>query len=155
MSSRLFSEVREKRGLAYEIGTQIKGFADTGTFLIRAGVDNAKICEAVEVIIKELRKINNGLVSASELRRAKEFYIGQLRLALENTLDHMFWIGEPTLHLDKTYNFPGILKEVKRVTPYDLRRVARKIFKSQAMRLAIIGPLRKEEKKLHATIRKL
>lgn len=154
MSSRLFSEVREKRGLAYEIGTQIKGFTDTGTFLIRAGVDNNKIYQAIEVIIKELGKIKNRLVTAGELCRAKEFYIGQLRLALEDTLDHMFWIGEPTLHLNKTYSFAGILKEVESITASDLRRVARSIFKAGAMRLAVIGPL-KEEEKLHACIRKL
>jgi len=155
MSSRLFSEVREKRGLAYEIGTQIKGFADTGTFLIRAGVDNAKIYEAVEVIIKELAKIKDRLVSGSELRRAKEFYIGQLKLALEGTLEHMFWIGEPTLHLNKTYHLARILKEVEKITPDDLKRVARSIFKPDAMRLAIIGPLKEEPQKLHACIRKL
>ena len=152
MSSRLFSEVREKRGLAYEIGTHIKGFTDTGMFLIRAGVDNSKLHQAVEVIVKELEKIKKRLVSKSELCRAKEFYIGQLRLALEDTLDHMFWIGEPTLHLNKTYRFSDILKEVRRITPNDIRRIARGIFKAEAMRLAVIGPLKKQEEKLYAYI---
>ena len=138
MSSRLFSEVREKRGLAYEIGTQIKGLADTGLFVIRAGVDNTKLHQAIEVIVKELEKIKKRLVLSSELYRAKEFYIGQLRLALEDTLDHMFWIGEPTLHLNKTYSFAGILKEVEGITPHHLRRVAQAIFKAEAIRLAII-----------------
>jgi predicted Zn-dependent peptidase len=155
MSSRLFSEVREKRGLAYQIGTQIKGFADTGMFLIRAGVDNTKLHKAVEVIVKELEKIKKRLVSSYELSRAKEFYIGQLRLALEDTSDHMFWLGEPTLHLNKTYSFPGILKEVKKIKPYDLRRVARSVLKPQAMRLAVIGPGKQVEKKLYACIREL
>jgi len=154
MSSRLFSEVREKRGLAYEIGTQIKGFADTGIFLIHAGVDNAKIYPAIEVIIKELEKIKSRLVSPTELHRAKEFYIGQLRLALEDTLDHTFWIGEPTLHLNKTYSLSGVLKEVKGISPYDLKRVARDIFKAKALRLAVIGPLKGEEK-LYGCIRNL
>ncbi len=155
MSSRLFSEVRERRGLAYEIGTQIKGFTDTGLFLIRAGVDNNKLHQAIEVIVKELEKIKKRLVLPSELRRAKEFYIGQIRLALEDTLDHMLWIGEPTIHLDKTYSFEGILKEVRRITPYDLRRVARSIFKAEAMRLAVIGPPKEGMKKLYACIRNL
>jgi predicted Zn-dependent peptidase len=155
MSSRLFSEVRERRGLAYEIGTQIKGFADTGLFLIRAGVDNNKLRQAIEVIVKELEKIKKGLVLSNELRRAKEFYIGQIRLALEDTLDHMLWIGEPTLHLNKTYSFGGILKEIQRITPYDLRRVARSIFKAEAMRLAVIGPPKEKIKKLYACIRNL
>lgn len=156
MSSRLFSEVREKRGLAYDIGTQIKGFSDTGIFSIRAGVDNDKLSQAIEVIIRELAKIKRKPVLPSELRRAKEFYIGQLRLALEDTLDHMLWIGEPTLYLNKTYNFSNILKEVQRITPSDLRRVARDIFKAGAMRMAIIGPLkRNKEQRLYAYIRDL
>ncbi|MFC1592847.1 M16 family metallopeptidase, partial [Candidatus Omnitrophota bacterium] len=154
MSSRLFSEVREKRGLAYEIGTRVKGFTDTGLFLIHAGVDNAKLYQAADVIINELGKIKTRLVLSSELRRAKEFYIGQLRLALEETLEHMFWIGEPTLHLDKTYSFSSILKEIKAITPGDLRRVARQVFHKRAARMAIIGPS-KEEAKLYASIRKL
>lgn len=157
MSSRLFSQVREKRALAYEIGTQIKGFADTGMFLVRAGVDDAKMHEAIKVIIEELNKIKNRLVPESELRRAKEFYIGQINLALEDTLDHMLWIGEPTLHLDKTFSFSGILKKVKQITAYDLRRVARTIFNADLMRLAIIGPLKhkNEEEKLYACTRNL
>ena len=155
MSSRLFSELREKRGLAYQIGTQIEGFADTGLFLIHAGVDNTKMHQAISLIIKELGRIKNGLVSISELGRAKEFYTGQLRLALEDTLDHMFWIGKPTLHLNKTYNFNRILKDIKKIKPHDLRRVARDIFKPQAMHLAAIGSLKEEEKKLYACIRNL
>jgi len=154
MSSRLFSQVREKRGLAYEIRTQIKGLSDTGVFLVHAGVDNAKLYQAVEIIIKELAKIKSKAVLSSELRRGKEFYIGQLRLALEDTLDHMFWIGEPTLHLNKTYDFPEILKEIRAISPEDLRRVAKGVFKSETARLAIIGPS-KEESKLHACIGKL
>jgi predicted Zn-dependent peptidase len=112
-------------------------------------------CAQVEVIVKELGRIKQRLVSSSELRRAKEFYIGQLRLALEDTADHMFWIGEPTLHLNKTYSFTGILREVKKITADDLRRVAISILKHQAMRLAVIGPAREWEKKLYACIREL
>ena len=155
MSSRLFNEVREKRGLAYQIGTQVKGFTDTGIFLIHAGVDNNKLIKAIEVIVRELDKIKKGSITKAELVRAKEYYTGQIRLGLEDTLDHMFWIGEPTLHLNKTYSFPDILREVKKITPSDLRRIAKGIFKSQASRLAVIGPFKKEEKRLYACIRDL
>ncbi len=157
MSSRLFSEVREKRGLAYAIGSHIKGFADSGMFLIHAGVDNAKLVQAVEVIARELRKIKKKLVSSNELRRAKDFYIGQLRLALESTLEHMFWIGEPTLHLNKTYSFAEVLKKIEKISPHDIRRLACEIFKAEKARLAIIGPLREKqgEKKLYGCVRNL
>ncbi|MFH1678854.1 MAG: pitrilysin family protein [Candidatus Omnitrophota bacterium] len=157
MSSRLFSEVREKRGLAYEIGTQIRSFSDTGTFLIRAGVDNTKLTQAIGIIVKELEKIKKCLVLENELRRAKEYYIGQLSLALEDTLDHMIWIGEPTLQLNKTYSFANILKSVKEITPYDIKRLAAAIFKGKAMRMALIGPVsrEREERKLYACFREL
>jgi predicted Zn-dependent peptidase len=157
MSSRLFSEVREKRGLAYAIGSYIKGFADSGMFLIHAGVDNAKLVQAVEVIARELRKIKKKLVSSNELRRAKDFYIGQLRLALESTLEHMFWIGEPTLHLNKTYSFAEVLKKIEKISPHDIRRLAQEIFKAERARLAIIGPLKEKqgEKKLYGCVRNL
>lgn len=155
MSSRLFSEVREKRGLAYEIGTQVKSLADTGLFLVHAGVDNAKVYLTLEVIIRELERIKTKLVSQDEFCRAKEFYIGQLRLALEDTLDRMFWMGEPYLTLNKTYSLSTVLKEVGEIAPLDIRRMGRDIFKSQALRLALIGPLKDEEKRIYACLGKL
>lgn len=140
MSSRLFNEVREKRGLAYEIGTQVKRFQDTGAFIINAGIDNKKISATVEVILKELKRIKAEPPGASEFSRSKEFYTGQLKLALEDTLDHMLWIGELTSAMDKIYTLQDILKDVDRVKPQDLSRVARTIFKEKRFNLALIGP---------------
>ena len=155
MSSRLFSEVRENKGLAYEIGTHIRLLSDAGIFLVRAGVDNNKVEEALRVIIKELAKIKHRLVSSAELARAKEFYIGQLKMSFEDTLEHMLWIGEPTLHLGKTYDLSGILKTVKEISPADLRRIAREVFKKELMRLAVIGPLKIKEEQLNACFKQL
>ena len=73
MSSRLFNEVREKRGLAYEIGTGLKRYHDTGAFLVHAGRDNQKVIPCLELIFQELGKIKNKLVTADEFKRAKEF----------------------------------------------------------------------------------
>ena len=149
MSSRLFHEVREKRGLAYEIGTHLKRFQDTGVFMVHAGIDNLKVADALPLILKELKKIKEGLVKENEFRRAKEFYLGQLALALEDTLDHMLWIGESTATLDKTYSLADIIKEVNRVSREDIRTAARYIFKENNLNLALIGPLKGSEKKIH------
>ncbi|MEW6170228.1 MAG: pitrilysin family protein, partial [Candidatus Omnitrophota bacterium] len=92
MSSRLFQEIREKKGLAYEIGTQIKKFYDTGAFIVKAGMDNQNLEKTVSLILEELGKIKKNLVSKDEFSRAKEFYKGQLSLALEDTLEHMLWV---------------------------------------------------------------
>lgn len=152
MSSRLFNELREKRGLAYEIGTQLKRFQDTGSFVVHAGIDNRKFGEAVRLILKELKKVKQSLVDRDEFRRAKEFYLGQLMLALEDTLDHMLWIGETTATLDKTYALEEIIKEVERVKREDLREVSQKIFNEDNLNLALIGPVKDKEKKIYGQL---
>jgi predicted Zn-dependent peptidase len=148
MSSRLFNEIREKRGLAYEIGTSVKRFQDTGVFIVHAGIDNTKVSEAIKLILQELKKCKNELVNADEFRRAKEFYLGQLMLALEDTLEHMLWIGECTATLDKTYSLKDILKEVNKISRQDIRQAAKFIFKNKGMNLALIGPLKDRESRI-------
>jgi len=152
MSSRLFNELREKRGLAYEIGTVTKRFQDTGAFLVHAGIDNKKVSESIQLIIKELNKTKNSLVTEGEFRRAKEFYTGQLRLALEDTLDHMLWIGESTLMLDRAMSLDEIISEVNRVERADIRQAARKIFNDNNLNLSLIGPLSGMENKIRQNL---
>lgn len=149
MSSRLFNELREKRGLAYEIGSQIKRFQDTGSFLVHAGIDNHKVSQAINLILRELQKCKDKLVSINEFERAKEFYLGQLMLALEDTLDHMLWIGESIASLNKTYSLEQIIDEVNKVTPEDIKTVSHYIFKQKDLNLALIGPLKDEEEKIY------
>jgi len=153
MSSRLFNELREKRGLAYEIGTLVKRYQDTGAFMVHAGIDNRKVPEALKLILKELQKCKHQQVKTDEFRRAKEFYMGQLMLALEDTLDHMLWIGETTATLDKTYSLDDIIKEVNRVKREDVEQVGEGIFKKENLNLALIGPLKDSEEEIHKQLR--
>lgn len=148
MSSRLFDELREKRGLAYEIGTGIKRFHDTGAFIVHAGIDNRKVRESVILILKELNKTKKELVSEGELKRAKEFYSGQLTLMLEDTLDEMLWIGESASALDRAYSLDEIIKQIKKVKLGDLLEVSRRIFKEENINLALIGPLDDQRDKI-------
>ncbi len=152
MSSRLFNEVREKRGLAYEIGTGIKRFADTGAFLVHAGIDNHKVKDCLGLIFQELGKIRKTMVRKDEFRRAKEFYSGQLSLALEDTMEYMLWMGESVACLDKSYTLEQIIKEVNKVNIEDIREVAGKIFNNKKINLALIGPLGKSEKNIYAKL---
>lgn len=149
MSSRLFNEVREKRGLAYEIGTQVKRFQDTGAFVVHAGIDNQKVSEAIKLIFVELEKIKKALVPDSEYKRAKEFYLGQLMLALEDTGDNMLWIGESTITLDKTHTLKEIIREVNRTHPEDVRQTAREILQQKHLNLSLIGPLKDKETQIY------
>lgn len=146
MSSRLFCEVREKRGLAYEIGSSLKRFNDTGAFIIHAGMDNKKVYKGIEVILKELNKLKKDFVKKDELRRAKEYFLGQLSLALEDTLDHMFWIGEATMTLNKIYSIEEVKRGIKGVSLEDLIGLARNLFNQNSLNLALIGPNLDESK---------
>jgi len=149
MSSRLFDEVREKRGLAYEIGTQVKLFKDTGAFIVHAGIDNRKVSDTIEVILKELSKIGSALAGDDEFRRAKDFYLGQLMLSLEDTQDHMLWLGESVASLDKVCALDEVVAEVNKVTLEDIRKVATEVFKENLLSLALIGPLAGQEDKIY------
>ncbi len=152
MSSRLFNEVREKRGLAYEIGTGLKRYHDTGVFLVHAGIDNRKVADCLQLIFKELGKTGKFPVSENEFQRAKEFYLGQLSLALEDTMEYMLWIGETAACLDKVYSLKQVVKELKRLRRQDCLEVARMIFKNERINLALIGPLEKSEKQIYGTL---
>jgi len=141
MSSRLFNEVREKRGLAYSISSGIKSLKDTGLLLIRAGVDNKKLVEAVNVILSELHKLKNNGVTNGEFIRAKDYYLGQVMLGLEDTLDHMLWIGESTICCNKTRKLQDIIKEVDKIKIGEVKRLAGQIFNEKRYNLAVVGPM--------------
>ena len=147
MSSRLFENVREKKGLAYEIGTGIKRYSDTGAFIVNAGIDHKKAREAVRLIVKEIRSLKEKSVPHGELRRAKEYFRVQLSLALEDTLDHMLWLGEPVIMTDKAPDKKDIIKKIMAVSSADIKRVAKSIFTPSGVNLAIIGPLKDKEQK--------
>ena len=153
MSSRLFNEVREKRALAYEIGTQVKRFQDTGAFIVHAGIDNSKVIKAIGVILKEIGRIKGALVTEDEFKRAKEFYLGQLMLALEDTLDHMLWIGESTISTDKTHSLEEIIKEVNKLKRQDIQKAAMDIFNEKNLNVALIGPLKQDQGNIYNQLR--
>ncbi len=145
MSSRLFNEVREERGLAYDVGSFVRRYHETGAFVVSAGVDNLKAREAVHVILKELEKISRELVPAQELRRAKDFYLGQLDLGLENSMNQMLWAGENIVTLNKHRTPEEVTEHIEKVSDEDLRRVAQTLFKTNSLNLAMVGPIESEK----------
>ena len=140
MSSRLFEEVREKRGLAYHIGSSVHGFVDTGAFVVSAGIDSRRISDAIRIILKEMRKISEKDVLKKELLQAKEFCRGQILVSMEDTSNRMFWLGENKLALGRVPSVKEILDGIEKVTAHDLRRLAGELFQDQGMNLALIGP---------------
>ncbi|MCD5390934.1 insulinase family protein [candidate division NPL-UPA2 bacterium] len=141
MSSRLFNEVREKRGLAYEIRSSIARFQDTGALVISAGVDNRKVAETIKIILRELKKFKEREVSKKEFQQGKEFVIGQLLLSLEDTTNYMHWLGENKLCLGRVPSVEEVLDGIKKVTARDLHRIANGLFTNENLNLALIGPV--------------
>ena len=141
MSSRLFEEVREKRGLAYEIKSGISGYQDAGAFTVSAGVETKKTVRAVAVIMRELAKVRKSFVKAGELRRAKDYFMSQVSLGVEDTLDHLLWAGEKALCSGELPDRDEIRRQIETTTMEDLQRVAQGIFRTGNLNLSLIGPV--------------
>jgi predicted Zn-dependent peptidase len=153
MSSRLFNEVREKRGLAYSVSSDIKSLNDTGVFMVRAGVDNTKIAAALGLILKVLARVAGGGVKEGEFKRAQEYYLGQFLLGLEDTMAQMLWMGGAIISNDQVKSMRDVIKKVKAVTRADIKRVASDILDPRRLNVAIIGPMSDvQQKQLRALV---
>ncbi|MBU1164934.1 insulinase family protein [Patescibacteria group bacterium] len=140
MSSRLFTEIREKRGLAYFVRADAHAFKDTGSFIVMAGLDKTRINPAIALILQELKKIKNDGVTAKELKSAKEFIKGKLILELEDSESIADWYGKQELLTGKMLTPEQKLKKVMAVKLSDIQKVAKDIFKQNKINLALIGP---------------
>ena len=145
MSSRLFTEIRVKRGLAYFVKMELNPYQDTGYYAIRAGVDQEKITEALSVILDEIKKIREGGVTPEELNRAKDYIEGTLKLSLEDSAALAGWYGKQKLLIGKTLSPQEKLDKIKKVTLSDIQRVANFLFKNQNLNLALIGPFKENK----------
>ncbi len=144
MSSRLFSEVREKRGLAYMVRASGDFFRDTGTVQIQSGLDPARLKEAFEVIKKELKKIKKEEVSEKELNDAKNNLIGHLTLVLEDSAAQAQTKIKDLIFLGKIESYQEICKKIRAVTKKQVLSLAQKLFDEKKMHVAIIGPFAKK-----------
>lgn len=140
MSSRLFIEVREKRGLAYAVSAAPNPYEDSGCFMVHAGLEKGKLAEALKVIIAELRKVKTKKVGAAELRQAKEFIRGKTILGLEDSDSLAAWYGRNSLFNSQIKSPEESLARIVKVTAVDIQTAAKDLFKPANMRLALIGP---------------
>ncbi len=140
MSSRLFIEVRERRGLCYYISSDNEAHLDTGSWVIQAGVDVNRIDEAVKVTLEELDKIRKEKVTDKELIKAKDYLKGKLALGLEDSkgVANLYGAGEL---LEKRIRTPEeIISGIESVTAEDILRVAKNLVKNEKLAFAVIGP---------------
>jgi len=148
MSSRLFHELREKRGLAYAISSHVEYYADGGIADIEAGVDNKKISDAIQLILKELSKLNSSLVTKKEFERAIEYYQGHLLFLLEDTVSHMLWLGKKIVTGDEPIDIDEILNRIRKVEMDDILKLALDTFTKENLNIAVIGPAGDKEKEI-------
>ena len=140
MSSRLFNEVRERRGLAYSVHSGYGYLADTGVFTISAGVDREKLAETLDVCLGEARKLVDEAVPADELRRAKDHTIGRFRLSLETAFSLGQRHGEQLLTKGEIETIDDFVAQVEAVTATDIQAIAGVIFDAPRMHASAVGP---------------
>jgi predicted Zn-dependent peptidase len=143
MSSRLFLEVREKLGLAYDVHSYVNRMYDTGVLGIYAGTEPRQAARAVGAIVGQLKRLCEEKVKPTELTKAREFYKGRLLLQMESTNSVATWYGGQEALMGKIEDVDQTMAEIDAVTADDVMRVARALF-SQNLQLAAIGPFRSE-----------
>jgi predicted Zn-dependent peptidase len=139
MSSRLFEEVREQRGLAYDIHSGAHFFSDCGALIVESGIDPGRVDEAIPVILAELGKMRDG-VTETEWSQARELTKGRMMLRMEESRAVSSFLGIQELLRDKVETVEEVLAKVSAVTREDIQRVANRVIQSENLVLAIVGP---------------
>jgi len=143
MSSRLFMQVRERRGLCYYISTGRELYADTGSIVTQAGIrnDKKKIQEAINVILEEHMKVANGDVTDEEIEKAKELLKGRYLLNLEDSMNIATMFGSKYILEGELADTQKVLEKLKKITKKDIIAVAKQVFIPSGLTCALIGPL--------------
>jgi predicted Zn-dependent peptidase len=141
MSSRLFQEIREKRGLAYDIHSYISYFQDTGALIVGAGVDPRRLPRAISAILTELSRLKEG-IPQDELKRAKEMTKGRMLLRLEDSRAMAGSLAAQELLLNRVRTIDEMLSIIDAITAEDLERIANQLLHYEKLNLAVVGPLK-------------
>jgi predicted Zn-dependent peptidase len=139
MSSRLFQNVREKRGLAYAVFSGLSAYRDAGTFTVYAGCSNEAVGEVLDLIVQELRGVKQSPVPDAELRRSKDHLKGSLMLSLENTASRMSHLARQEIYFDRQFGLDETLAGIERVTSGDVQRVAADLFRNGSLAATVLG----------------
>ena len=142
MSSRLFQELREDRGLAYSVQSSMSVFDDVGTLDIGAGLDAENVPQALALILRELRRLIDHAPLRGELQRARDYVLGQMNLRLENTENQMNWLGEQWLGFGRIIAPEDVKRRLAKVTAGEIRAVAGDFFRPERLNLALVSPLK-------------
>lgn len=144
VSSRLFLEIREKRGLAYSIGSSSVSYSDTGVWTVYTGTDRKHVGEVIQIILDQMRNLTR-TVTREELQKAKSQCKGNLMLGLESTTAKMINIAKQEMYYGKYYSPEDIMRSIEAVTLDELRDLSRRLTEGRLFAINSYGPLRPEE----------
>jgi predicted Zn-dependent peptidase len=139
MSSRLFQNVRERRGLAYAVFSGLSAYQDSGALSIYAGCSNEAVSELIDVVVSELRLLRDDRVSEVELRRSKDHLKGSLMLNLESTSSRMSHLARQEIYRDRTDTLDEMLAAIERVTLADVQRLSERFFARGTLGVTVLG----------------
>ena len=138
--SRLFLEVREERGLAYDVGSSTVEYSDAGVLSVYAGVDPGRIRPTIAAVLAELARLRDEEVPEPEMVKVKAYLAGRLELRLDETRYLASWIGTQEALHDRVLTPEQALAAIDAVTAADVRRLAGTLFVDEALRLAVVAP---------------
>ena len=153
MSSRLFQEIREKRGLVYAVYSYLSSYSDTGMFSIYAGTTPDKMSEVIELIMHELNAFKLDLLEEDELSKAKDQLKGNVLLSYESTDNRMTRLASGELYFGRYVPIEEVIKDIEKVTVEDVQHLAQKLFRKESFSLAVLGKVKKKD--LSATMIRL
>jgi predicted Zn-dependent peptidase len=140
MSSRLFQHIREERGLAYAVFSNLTTYSDAGMVTIYAGCGSDKVNEVIELSLAELRELRAQVVPAEELTRAKDHLKGSLMLNLESTSSRMAHLARQYIYFGRHYSLDEMLSSIDAVTAGDVQRIANDLFQDHGLAATVVGP---------------
>jgi len=141
MSSRLFQNVREKRGLAYSISSGVTAYSDAGSLTVYAGTSLDAVPKVVALIVEELKRVKGERIPEDELRRAKDHLKGSLMLSLENTGSRMSYLARQEIYFRRTFSLDETLGAIEAVTADDVQRIADELFQGD-LGMSLLGNLK-------------
>lgn len=144
MSSRLFTKIREELGAAYYVRSSQEVFTDHGLVLTVVGADNRRVNTIIEAVLEESKRLGRVLMPAAELKRVKQFLVGNLFLSLETSNALAMFYGVQEIWGQKLQSPRALARQLQAVTAADVRRVARDLFSSRHLNLAVVGPVTDE-----------
>jgi predicted Zn-dependent peptidase len=145
MSSRLFQEIRENRGLAYSVYSFLSAYVDTGFLGIYAATDFQNVNSVLETIQTEIKKVSRGGLTKSDLTAAKEHLIGSIYLASESSDNRMMRVAKNEIVFGRYVDYDELIGNVERVTVDEVVEISGQIFKDGKVSLAALGPIREED----------